>query len=292
MDEALTPDELREIRRLHLQVGRRVDALFAGEYRAAVRGQGMEFEEARAYSPGDDVRHIDWNVTARAGEPFVKVFREERQLTLLLVVDVSGSARVGSGGRDGRTDRRLQTARVAASLAYASLRNRDRVGLVTFSDRIERHLVPRTTRGHAWAVIQAIFEAHATSRGTDLAGALGHAARTLHRRSVVVVVSDFLDEGPWGPILGTLAQRHQVHAICLTDPLDDGLVGLSGLVEVVDAETGRPAVVDAATWFGRRPVAERVAALRRCGARPVVIGTGDDPFVALLHAFHQAGARR
>ena len=120
---SLTAEELRELRRVHLAAGRRVDALLAGEYRAAVRGQGMEFEEVRAYVPGDDVRHIDWNVTARTGEPFIKVFREERQLTVQLVVDVSGSARVGSGGRDGRTVRRLQIARIAGGIAYASIRN-------------------------------------------------------------------------------------------------------------------------------------------------------------------------
>ena len=113
----LSPEELRELRRLHLFAGRRVDSLLGGEYRSAVRGRGMEFEEVRQYFPGDDVRHIDWNVTARTGEPFIKVYREERQVTVLLVVDVSGSTRVGTGGRDGRTDRRLQIARVAGGLA-------------------------------------------------------------------------------------------------------------------------------------------------------------------------------
>ena len=104
---SLTPEELRELRRIHVAAGRRVDSLLSGDYRSAVRGRGMEFEEVRAYVPGDDVRHIDWNVTARSGEPFIKVFREERQQTVQLVVDVSGSTKVGSGGRDGRTLRRL-----------------------------------------------------------------------------------------------------------------------------------------------------------------------------------------
>lgn len=287
----LATDEIRELRRLHLQVGRRVDALFAGEYRSAVRGQGMEFEESRSYSPGDDVRHIDWNVTARAGEPHVKVFREERQLNLLLVVDVSGSTRVGVGGRDGRTDRRLQTARVAGSLAYASLRNRDRVGLVTFSDRVERYVTPRTTRGHAWTVIQAIFEAEAEGRGTNLTEVLGFVARVQRRRSVVVVVSDFLDEGPWDRVLGTLARRHVVHAVCMTDALDQGLGDL-GLVEVVDAETGLPAVVDARSLGGRWSVAGRLSRLRATGARAFAVDTGDDPFVTMLHQLHRLGARR
>jgi uncharacterized protein (DUF58 family) len=287
----LTPDELREIRRLHLQAGRRVDALFAGDYRSAVRGRGMEFEEVRAYQPGDDVRHLDWNVTARTGEPFIKVFREERQLTALLVVDVSGSTRVGSGGRDGRTDRRLQLARVAGGLAYATFRNRDHVGLVTFSDKVERYLSPRRTRAHVWAVIQAVFEGAATSRGTDLNTALSFVASTQKRRAVIMVVSDFLDPGPWDRTLGALARRHAVHAVCLTDPLDDGLGGL-GLVEIMDAETGSTRLIDAAMLTGVQSVEQRLARLRRVGAKAFAISTQDDAFAELHHQLHRQGGRR
>jgi len=146
----LTSDDLLQIRRLQLQLDRKVDSPFAGEYRSAFRGRGMEFEEVRPYVPGDDVRHIDWNVTARTGSPFIKEFREERELTLMVVMDVSGSVRFGSGGRDGRTDKRLQIARLAGALAYAAVRNGDRVGLVAFSDRVEQFLPPRKTRGYAW----------------------------------------------------------------------------------------------------------------------------------------------
>ncbi|MCA9572749.1 MAG: DUF58 domain-containing protein, partial [Myxococcales bacterium] len=244
MTSLLTAEELREIRRLHVQAGRRVDALLSGDYRSAVRGRGMEFEEVRSYQPGDDIRHLDWNVTARTGEPFVKIFREERQLTLLLVVDVSGSTRVGTGGRDGRTDRRLQLARVAGGLAFASYRNRDQVGLVTFSDRVEEVLTPRRTRGHVWAVIRTVYDPRAHGQGTNLAEALRLVARTQKRRAVVVIASDFLDPGPWDRVLGALSRKHAVYGVCLTDPLDDGLPGL-GLVSVVDAETGRRRLVDA-----------------------------------------------
>jgi uncharacterized protein (DUF58 family) len=287
----LTPEELREIRRLHLQAGRRVDALFAGDYRSAVRGRGMEFEEARAYQPGDDVRHIDWNVTARTGEPFIKVFREERQLSALLVVDVSGSTRVGTGGRDGRTDRRLQLARVAGGLAYATFRNRDHVGLVTFSDKVERYLSPRRTRAHVWAVIQAVFEGEATSRGTDLTAALSFVASTQKRRAVILIVSDFLDPGPWDRTLGALARRHTVHAVCLTDPLDDGLGGL-GLVEVQDAETGRTRLVDGATLIGRQSTEQRLTRLRRTGAKAFALSTEHDAFSELHSQFHRLGKHR
>lgn len=288
----LTPEELRELRRLHIAAGRSVDALFAGDYRSAVKGQGMEFEEVRAYVPGDDVRHIDWNVTARTGEPFIKVFREERQVTVLLVVDVSGSTRVGSGGRDGRTDRRLQIARIAGGLAYAGIRNQDRIGLVTFSDHVEAHLTPRRTRGHVWAVIQKVFEAQGAHRGTELAEALGFVRRVQRRRAVVVLVSDFLDDGPWEAPLGVLARRHKVHAICVHDPVDDALPGL-GLLELVDAESGRRTLVDGRRWRGAGvPVSTRLERIRRSGARALEIPTGRDPIAALHTYFQREGVRR
>lgn len=271
-----------------------MDSLFAGDYRSAVRGQGMEFEEVRAYVPGDDVRHIDWNVTARSGEPFIKVYREERQVTVLLVVDVSGSTRVGTGGRDGRTDRRLQIARVAGGLAFAGIRNQDRIGLLTFTDQIETYLTPRRTRGHAWAVIQNVYEAAGNSRGTDLAEALGFVYGGQRRRAVVVVVSDFLDDGPWDRMLGALSRKHKVHAIAVHDPIDDGggMLGKLGLLEVVDAETGEQRLVDAAKWAATRSVDERLARIRRCGAGAVGLSTTEDPFVVLHSYFQRQGARR
>ena len=287
----LSPEELRELRRLHIVAGRKVDSLFAGDYRSAVRGQGMEFEEVRSYVPGDDVRHIDWNVTARTAEPFIKVFREERQVPVILVVDVSGSTRVGTGGRDGRTDRRLQIARVAGGLAYAGIRNQDRIGLVTFTDQIETYLSPRRTRGHVWAVIQKVYEASGTQRGTDLAEALAFVHQVQKRRAVVVVVSDFLDDGPWQGILGTLSRRHKVHAVAVHDPIDGELGGL-GLIEVVDAETGRTRLVDGMRWAKRHQLKERIRALRRCGARVVGMSTRDDPYAILHGHFQREAARR
>jgi uncharacterized protein (DUF58 family) len=288
---SLTAEELRELRRLHLVAGRKVDSLFAGDYRSAVRGQGMEFEEVREYNPGDDVRHIDWNVTARTGEPFVKVFKEERQLTVLLAVDVSGSTRVGSGGRDGRTDRRLQMARVAGGLAYASIRNQDRIGLVTFSDRVEAFLTPRRSRGHAWAVIQTVFAGEGRHRGTSLPEAFRFIRQVQRRRAVVILVSDFLDDSDWDLLLGSLARRHKVHALLVTDPLDEGFRKL-GLTETVDAETGRRRVVDGRFTGAVQSVDERLKRLRRTGAGAVAIRTTDDPFQVLHGYFQHAGRRR
>ncbi|MEN0067533.1 MAG: DUF58 domain-containing protein [Myxococcota bacterium] len=288
---ALTPEELRELRRLHVSAGRRVDSLFAGEYRSAVRGKGMEFEEVREYVPGDDVRHIDWNVTARTTEPHVKVFREERQATVLLVIDVSGSVRVGAGGRDGRTSRRLQIARIAGGLAYASIRNQDRVGLVTFTNQVETYLPPRKNRGHVWAVIRAAFAASGAERGTDLAESLRFVQSVQRRRAVVVVVSDFLDEPNYLDKLGPIARRHQVHAVVVHGPFDEAFPAL-GLTEVVDAETGRRMLVDGASFLARSSVESRVRDLRRCGAKVVPISTDADPFTALMNHFHREGHRR
>jgi uncharacterized protein (DUF58 family) len=287
----LTPEELKELRRLNIVAGRRVDSLFAGEYRSAVRGQGMEFEEVRAYYPGDDVRHIDWNVTARTHIPHIKVFREERQNTVVLVVDISGSTRVGTGGRDGRTDRRRQMARIAGGMAYASIRNRDRIGLVTFSDRVEAYLSPRRSRGHTWAIIQHVYEAHGQHRGTDIEAALSFVHKTQRRRATVVVVSDFLSAPGWERPFATLARRHKVHAVLVHDPMDAALVGL-GLVEVVDSETGRHRLVDGRSFLAQKVVEERVRDLRRLGAAAVGISTTDDPFASLHDHFHREAMRR
>lgn len=283
----LTVDELRQIRRLQVQIGRRVDSLVAGEYRSAFKGSGMEFEEVRTYSPGDDVRRIDWNVTARSGEPFVKLFREERELTLLLVLDVSGSIHFGSGGRDGRTDKRLQLARAAGGLAYAAIRSNDKVGLLTFTHRPEHVVPPRKSRGHGWQVIRAAFEATAAERGTALGPALQYAAKLLKRRSVVVILSDFLTEDPYADALGALVARHRVHGLLVHDPREAALPKL-GLVTLQDAETGRTRTVDAATLVARAPVEHRLAELRRHGVRASAIGTDDDAFLKLIQHFRGA----
>ncbi len=280
----LNAEELRQIRRLHLQASRKVDNPFAGSYRSAFRGRGMEFEEVRPYTPGDDIRHIDWNVTARTGEPFVKEFREERELTLLLVMDVSGSTRFGSGGRDGRTDKRLQIARLAGALAFAAVRNGDRVGLVSFTDRVERFLPPRKSRGHAWAVLQAAFEHHDQRRATDLAETLDFVGRVLRRRAVVNVVSDFMAPKPWDRSLAALSRRHQVSCFMVHDPLESALPNV-GLLEIEDAETGQRRLVDTSRSRGAASEAERIARLRRAGAWARAVRTDEDPFFQLLLHF-------
>ena len=282
----LTPAELQQIRRLHLQLNRRVDSPFAGEYRSAFRCQGMEFEEVRPYVPGDDVRHIDWNVTARTGDPYVKVFREERELTLMLVLDRSGSLRTGSGGQDGRTDKGLQTARLAGALAWAAVRNGDRVGMLSFTEEVEEFLPPRKSRGHAWSVLRAAFDAPPARRGTDLAGALEHLGRVLKRRAVICVLSDFISPTEFSHPMAVLARRHQVNAFLIHDPLEQGMPAV-GLIEVEDAETGHTRLIDTSRVRPRVPLGQRLQDLRRTGAWVSPVSTAEDPFHQLLAHFRQ-----
>ena len=282
----LTPDELKQLKRLHIQAGRRVDSPFAGEYRSAFRGHGMEFEEVRRYVPGDDVRHIDWNVTARTDVPHVKEFREERELCLQLVLDVSASVNFGSGGSDGKTDKRLQIARLAGALAYAAIRNGDQVGLLSFTDTIERFLPPRKSRGHAWAVMRAAFERNATGQRTDLAGALAEVGRHLSRRSVVCVLSDFHSRSEYRRELGMLARRHRVNCFVVHDPMELAPPAV-GLVEMEDAETGQRRLVDTAKLRANWSVDGRLRSLRRTGVKASAVGTHEDPFEHLLRHFRR-----
>ena len=292
----LTPEELRQIKRISLQAGRKVDSLFAGGYRSAFKGRGMEFEEVRLYMPGDDVRHIDWNVTARARVPHVKEFREERELTIVLCIDVSGSMGFG------QPSKRLQMARVAGGLAYAAIRANDRVGLLAFSDHVEHYVPPRKSRGHAWRVIRETFELAGREqptptgwRGlfskparprTDVTVAVEHLGKVLKRRAEVVLISDFQAPGNWVSPVAALAARHRVHALLLHDPRESG-EGPGGLVEVADAETGERALLDVGALSAERSVDARVKQLRRAGCRATAIGTQQDPFKQLRQHFER-----
>ncbi|HJN73937.1 MAG TPA: DUF58 domain-containing protein [Myxococcota bacterium] len=283
----LTTEELKQIRRISLQAGRRVDSLFAGGYRSAFRGRGMEFEEVRPYVPGDDVRHIDWNVTARsADEVFVKEFHEERELTLMLALDCSGSMAFGS-----ETDKRLQMARLAGGLAYAAIRNDDRVGLCVFTDQIELFVPPRKSRGHAWRVIREVFEHRPARAGTDVMGAAEHLGKVLKRRAVVCFISDFLVYQDTRRAMASLASRHRVHGFVLHDPLEARPPRGSGLVEVVDSETGQGRLVELSSFRGALGVDARVAMLRRAGTYASAVSTTQDPFRVLLSHFERVAHR-
>jgi uncharacterized protein (DUF58 family) len=245
---------LRQVRRIEIRTRRLVNDVFSGEYHSVFKGRGMEFAEVREYIPGDDVRTIDWNVTARLGHPYVKQFTEERELTVLLLVDLSGSGDFGTRGRL----KAALAAEVAAVLAFSAVENNDKVGLSLFTDRVERYVSPRKGRRHVLRVIREILYYKPEGRRTDLAAALQHLARVQKRRAVVFLISDFQARGHEAA-LKLVARRHDLIAIRVSDPHEEELPRV-GLVTVEDPETGRRAVVDTGDPAVRRRFAETVAA--------------------------------
>ncbi|MBZ5712045.1 DUF58 domain-containing protein [Nannocystis pusilla] len=235
-----TTQLLREIRRIEIQTSRLVNQHLAGSYQSVFKGQGVAFSEVRAYTPGDDVRAIDWNVTARTGEPHVKLFTEERELTVMLVVDMSGSLDLGS--RD--YDKRQLVARLAATFAFSAIRNNDKVGLIGFTDTVEVFVPPRSGRKHVLAVVQQVLTHQPQSRATRVASGLEYLARLGQRHTVAILVSDFVDAVPedspdaaraFEHALKVVRRRHDLIPIRVEDPLELELPAL-GLVALEDLE--------------------------------------------------------
>lgn len=255
----LTQEFMREVRRLEIRTRRRVDALFAGEYHSAFRGRGIEFAEVRAYEPGDDVRTIDWNTTARSGHPFVKRFIEERQLSVVVSVDVSASGQFGSVVK---LKSRLG-AEVGAALCLAASRNNDLVGLQLFTDRVELYVPPSKGRGVVVRLMRDLLETVPQGRGTDIGAALLELSSILHRRTLIFLVSDFQTDDVTGleRILRRLNRRHEVIGVRLSDPREAKLIPI-GLVELVDPESGERRVVDTGSRRVRRLWRERHASQR------------------------------
>jgi len=231
------------VRRIQIGTRRLSSEAFHGGVQSRFRGRGMDFDEVREYQPGDDVRAIDWKATARAGHTFVKKYREERQLTVVFVVDMSASGSLGAGD----TTKREQAVEMAGVLALAAMRSDHRVGLTLFTDSVECFVTPARGRPHAFRLVEDLVAFEPKGRGTNLAGALRFVREHLKRRAVVVILSDFL-LGPTGidralPELRFLAKRHDVIGIRLGDPLDRGLP-VEGLLTLEDAETGEVVEVD------------------------------------------------
>lgn len=266
--QSVSPDVLQQVKAIELRTRGLVTSLFAGEYRSLFRGQGMEFAEVRAYEPGDDFRAIDWNVSARLASPFVKTFTEERELTVMLVVDQSGSTRFGTP-----MTKAAMAVEVGAVLALAAAAQNDRVGALLFTDEVERVIPPRKGRRHALRVIRDLIAFAPQGKHTNLAASLLYATRLLHHRSIVVVLSDFLADG-WERPLRRLAARHEVVAIAVEDPRERSLPE-SGWLELLDAETGRRVLVDT----GSRQVRDRLHAMadqRRDERARVLAASGVD----------------
>ena len=234
----VSPEVLRQVKLLELQTRGLVNSLFTGEYRSVFKGQGMEFAEVREYQAGDEVRSIDWNVTARMGRPFVKRYIEERELTVMLAVDLSGSERFGTRGRF----KSELAGELAAVLAMSAIRNNDRVGAVLFTDRIEHVVPPRKGRRHALRLMRDLLVFEPVGSRTDLPAALEFTGKMLAHKSIIFVVSDFQAEELEHP-LKLLAQRHDVVAVTVDDPSEQTLPDI-GLARFVDPETGATLDVD------------------------------------------------
>jgi len=229
----MIPQEiLKKIKRIQLKTNYLANEIFAGEYESAFRGRGMEFEEVREYQQGDDIRSIDWNVTARIGRPFVKVYREEREMTVMIMVDLSGTLDFGT-----RTRLKKETAaEVAAVLAYAAIKSNDKVGLIMFTDRVERFIPPKKGRGHVYRVIQEILTFEPKYRGTSLKVPLEFLIHVMHRRCIAFLISDFLDEG-YERALSVAKKKHDLVCLQLYDPVEVKLPKV-GWVQLEDPESG------------------------------------------------------
>jgi uncharacterized protein (DUF58 family) len=233
-----THEILRKIRRLELRTRRLVDTSFAGQYQSVFKGRGMNFEEVRPYSPGDEIRSIDWNVTARTGEPYIKKFTEEREMTVMILLDVSASGNFGSV----HESKRELAAEVAAVLAFSAIHNNDKVGLLLFSDRVELFIPPKKGRMHILRLIREMLYFQPRGKGTDMAGALDYMNKMISRRAVVFLISDFLTGGFERP-LTVSAKRHDMVALSVIDPVEELLPDV-GVVLLEDPETGEQIEVD------------------------------------------------
>lgn len=292
----LPPELIRTIRRIEIRTRHLVNDSFAGEYQAIFKGRGMEFDEVRQYQPGDEVRTIDWNVTARMGEPFVKRYVEERELTVMLAFDASASGHFGTAGRL----KREIAAELGAVLAFSAISNNDKVGLLAFTDRIELHIPPRKGRRHVLRLIRDLLAFEPTGRGTDVALALDRLNHVLKRRAIIFLISDFLVPIPGGYEQALLVtnRRHDLVAVSLTDPREITWPAV-GLVALEDAETGAQLWVDSGDsgWreaFARQAVARqaaRDAVLTRAQVDRIDVTVGQD-YVGPLLAFFEMRARR
>ncbi|MEE2708735.1 MAG: DUF58 domain-containing protein [Gemmatimonadota bacterium] len=235
----MIPKEIvQRVRQIEIRTKHLVNDAFSGEYHSVFKGRGMEFAEVREYEPGDDIRSIDWNVTARTGRPYIKRFTEERELTVMLLVDASGSGNFGTGDQmKGEI-----AVELCALLAFAAIKNNDRVGLLIFTDCIEKFIPPRKGRTHVLRVIRELLYSRPEGTGTDIAQALEYMNRVINRRSVVFLASDFLSSG-FGTALRIANKRHDLVAVTMTDPRELEIPPV-GLIELEDSETGEEILVD------------------------------------------------
>lgn len=291
----MLPSELsKAVRHLEIVARRAVNDHLAGNYHSVFKGRGMDFQDVRAYQPGDDIRTIDWNVSARTDELHVKQFVEERELTVFLLIDVSGSQRFGTKNR-----RKQETAaQLAALTAFSAIKNNDRVGLIIFTDKVETFIPPRKGRKHVLRVIKEILAPDIEARKTSIAAALEYLARVSNQRSVTFLISDFLDTD-YEQALKIAHRRHEIIPLVLVDPMESRLPDL-GIVHFEDPETGQIVAVDTSSRAVREAYSAHMARVRRDRDRlfkkleidALEIDTGEDHIDPIVRYFRRRAAKR
>lgn len=290
----ITKELLQKVRRIEIRTSHIVDDMLSGQYHSAFKGQGMEFQEVRPYQPGDDIRTIDWNVTARYNEPYVKLFHEERELTVVLLVDLSASQSIGSG----RQLKRELIAELGATLALAAIRNNDKVGMIGFTDEIEKIVPARKGTRHVLRVIRELLYCQPIGCRTDIAKALEHLNKTHKRRSVVFLISDFQDAG-YENLLRIARRKHDIIPVVIGDEREFELPNV-GLIELMDSETAQMVIVDTSSRANRLSYAKRTRELAE--SRDKLFGkmkmdsihllTDEDFVEPLRRFFHKRQARQ
>jgi uncharacterized protein (DUF58 family) len=291
----MIPQEVfKKIQTLHFKTRRMASDLFAGQYVSAFKGRGMEFAEVREYSPGDDIRTIDWNVSARYGHPFVKVFHEERELTVMLMLDISGSHSFGTRGKL----KRDLLAETAGMLAFLAIRTNDKVGAILFSSDVEKYIPPKKGAPHVWRLIKEIFTYEPHERKTNLNEALTFLNKAVKRHAIVFLISDCIDEDFEKP-LRLAARKHQLSVIRLTDPAEIELPD-AGLVSLKDPETDENIIINTSQKFVRQKWMEHVYSerkklsdmLNKAGVDLVELYTNKDVVEPLMKLFEVKGRRQ
>jgi uncharacterized protein (DUF58 family) len=242
----LPHDLIKKIKRIHIRSGRLVNTMMAGQYKSVFRGSGIEFEEVREYSPGDEVKSIDWKVSARMGRPYIKRYREERERLVMLLVDVSDSGRFGTAD-DLKKETALET---AAILAFNAIRNNDKVGVILFTDQVEKYIPPQKGAAHVWRVIKEIYTFEPVHKKTDIESAIRYMGHVCRKRALSFLISDYLADDYTGP-LKIAAKKHEMIGVLISDPGDFSLPR-GGLVTLADLETGRQIFLDAWDMRTRR----------------------------------------
>ena len=287
-----TNELIKRVRRLEIKTRGLSRNIFAGQYHSAFKGRGMAFSEVREYQYGDDIRDIDWNVTARYNKPFVKVFEEEREMTVMLMVDLSGSRNFGAAG----AVKREVITEIAATLAFSTIQNNDKIGVILFSDKIERYIPPQKGSRHVLRIIRELIDYQPESLGTDLELPLRYVTQLVRKRCTCFMISDFICNEPYKDALGIANRKHDLVAIQVYDPREAELPNV-GLVHMVDAETKASRWIDTAQRSTRRAYAEwwrerqqsMQSAMTSARVDSVSIATDSDYVRSLINLFARRG---